>query len=174
MTGPAAWREGSSLRELGSNAGQLGRGERLEPLPQGSFPLGRPSRPLVGVHGGVRISQLDVKVWVADLTVSGRAPANVHKAYQTLSKVMRAAVDGGLIAQSPCRSVALPRIERQEMRFLIPDEIHILADAMPARYRAMVTFDAYCGLRMGELAGLRCGRVDLLRRQVRVIETAVE
>jgi len=38
----------------------------------------------------------------------------------------------------------------------------------------MVLFDGYCGLRMGELAGLRRGRVDLLRRQVRVIETAVE
>ena len=121
-----------------------------------------------------RISQLDVKAWVADLTASGLAPATVHKAYQTLSKVMRAAVDGGLVAQSPCRSVALPRIERQEMRFLTPAEILTLADAMPARYRAMVIFDAYCGLRMGELAGLRCGRVDLLRRQVRVIETAVE
>ena len=60
------------------------------------------------------------------------------------------------------------------MRFLSPSEIVALADAMPARYRAMVLFDAYCGLRMGELAGLRCGRVDLLRRQVRVLETAVE
>ena len=85
---------------------------------------------------------------------------------------MRAAVDGGLVAQSPCQSVALPRIERQEVPFLTPAEILTLADAMAARYRAMVIFDAYCGLRMGELAGLRCGRVDLLRRQVRVIETA--
>ncbi len=45
---------------------------------------------------------------------------------------------------------------------------------MSARYRAMVVFDAYCGLRLGELAGLRRARVDLRRRQVRVIETAVE
>lgn len=38
----------------------------------------------------------------------------------------------------------------------------------------VMVFDAYCGLRLGELAGLRRGRVDILRRQVRVIETAVE
>jgi integrase len=130
--------------------------------------------PVFGPTALGRISQLDVKIWVADLAASGLAPATVHKAYQTLSKVMRAAVDGDLIAQSPCRSVALPRIERQEMRFLTPTEILTLADAMPARYRAMIVFDSYCGLRIGELAGLRCGRVDLLRRQVRVIETAVE
>lgn len=38
----------------------------------------------------------------------------------------------------------------------------------------MVFFDAYCGLRLGELAGLRRGRLDLLHRQVRVAEIAVE
>jgi integrase len=121
-----------------------------------------------------RITQLDVRAWVADLTASGLAPATVHKAYQTLSKVLRSAVDGGLIAQSPCRRVALPKVERQEMPFLTPAEVPALADAMTDRYRAMVVFDAYCGLRLGELAGLRRGRVDLLHRQARVIEIAVE
>ncbi len=38
------------------------------------------------------------------------------------------------------------------MRFLTPSEILTLADAMPARYRVMIVFDSYCGLRMGELA----------------------
>ena len=89
-------------------------------------------------------------------------------------KVLRTAVDGGLIAQTPCRSVPLPKIERQEMRFLTPAEITTLAHAMAPHYRAMVVFDAYCGLRLGELAALRRGRVDLLRRRVRVVETAVE
>lgn len=130
--------------------------------------------PVFGATPLGRISQLDVRAWVAELTASDMAPATVHKAYQTLAKVLRAAVDGGLIAQSPCRSVNLPRIEQEEMRFLTPGEIVALSEAVAERYRAMVLFDAYCGLRMGELAGLRRGRVDLLRRQVRVIETAVE
>jgi integrase len=120
------------------------------------------------------ITQLDVRAWVADLDASGRAPATVQKAYQTLSKILRGAVDAGLIAQSPCRRIGLPRIEREEMRFLGPAEISALAEAIEPRYRAMVLFDAYCGLRLGELAGLRRSRVDLLRRQVRVTEIAVE
>lgn len=120
-----------------------------------------------------RITQLDVRAWVAELTASGLAPATVHKAYQTLSKVLRAAVDGGLIAQSPCRSVPPPRIEQQEMRFLAPAEIAASEAVISERYQALVFFDAYCGLRLGELAGLRRGRIDLLRRQVRVIETSV-
>lgn len=88
---------------------------------------------------------------------SGSAPATVQKAYQTLSKIFRGAVDAGLIAQSPCRRIALPRVEREEMRFLTPAEIGALAEAIEPRYRAMVLFDAYCGLRLGELAGLRRG-----------------
>lgn len=120
------------------------------------------------------ISQLEVRAWVADLAAGGRAPATVQKAYQTLSKILQGAVDAGLIAQSPCRRIGLPRVEREEMRFLTPAEISGLAEAISPRYRAMVLFDAYCGLRLGELAGLRRSRVDLLRRQVQVAEIAVE
>jgi hypothetical protein len=38
------------------------------------------------------------------------------------------------LAQNPCRNVPLPRIEREEMRFLIP-EIVDLAEAIHPRYR---------------------------------------
>ncbi|HEY4409285.1 MAG TPA: tyrosine-type recombinase/integrase, partial [Acidimicrobiia bacterium] len=120
------------------------------------------------------ITQLEVRAWVADLAAGGRAPATVQKAYQTLSKILQGAVDAGLIALSPCRRIGLPRVEREEMRFLAPAEISALAEAILPRYRAMVLFDAYCGLRLGELAGLRRSRVDLLRRQVQVAEIAVE
>lgn len=70
------------------------------------------------------IGVLDVQEWVADLSGSGLAPATVHKAYQTLSKVLRGAVDAGLLAQTPCRRIELPRIEREDMRFLAPIEVH--------------------------------------------------
>jgi integrase len=127
--------------------------------------------------GGMRldaIGVLDVRRWVADLSARGLAPATVHKAYQTLSKVLRSAVDAGLLAQSPCRRIELPRIEREEMRFLAPVEIAQLADAIDARYRALVLVASYCGLRIGELAGLRRAHVDLDAGTIRVIENAVE
>jgi integrase len=127
--------------------------------------------------GGMRldaIGVLDVRQWVADLSGSGLAPATVHKAYQTLSKVLRGAADAGLLAQTPCRRIELPRIEREEMRFLAPVEIAQLADAIDPRYRALVLVASYCGLRIGELAGLRRAHVDLEAHTVRVIENAVE
>ena len=125
------------------------------------------------IHLG-RIEQVDVRAWVADLSARGLAPATVQKAYQVFAKSMAAAVAADMIPRSPCRGIALPRIERQEMRFLTPDEIGRLADSIHPRYRALVLVGAYGGLRLGEIAGLRRHRVDLLRGRVDVAEIAVE
>jgi hypothetical protein len=70
--------------------------------------------------------------------------------------------------------VRLPKVEREEMRFLNPAEVAWLADVIDARYRALVLVAAYGGLRIGELAGLRRRRVDLLRGTVDVAEIVVE
>ena len=121
-----------------------------------------------------QVTQLEVRAWVADLGAQGLAPATVQKAYQILGKVMQAAVDGGLIATSPCHKVSLPRVEPEEMRFLTPEEIAQLAASITPRYRAFVLLKAYGGLRLSELAGLRRARVDTLHSSVRVAEQAVE
>lgn len=130
--------------------------------------------PAFGAWRLADVGQLDVSTWVAELSASGRAPATVQKAYQLLGKVMGAAVDAGLLARSPCQWVPLPRVEREEMRFLDPAEVARLADAFDPRYRALVFVASYGGLRLGELAGLRRHRVDLLRGTVAVAEIAVE
>jgi integrase len=120
------------------------------------------------------ISQLEVRAWVTDLSARGLAPATVTKAYQLLGKVLAAAVDAGYLARTPCRNVPLPRIEREEMRFLTPTEIVTLAEAIRPAYRALVFVGAYGGLRIGELAGLRRNRVDPLRGTVSVAEIITE
>ena len=111
---------------------------------------------------------------MAELSTRGLAPATVQKAYQVLGKVMGAAVDAGMLAQSPCRRMPLPKVEREEMRFLTPAQVAALAGAITPRYRALVLVGAYGGLRIGELAGLRRSRVDLLRGTVQVAEIVVE
>jgi len=136
--------------------------------------LRRLALPSFGTLPLAAISQRDVRAWVADLSARGLAPATVQKAYQLLGKVLGAAVDAGMLAQSPCRRVPLPKVEREEMRFLTSAEVATLADAIQPRYRALVLVAAYGGLRIGELAGLRRSRVDLLRGTVQVAEIVVE
>jgi len=107
-------------------------------------------------------------------SASGLAPATVQKAHQVLGKIMRAAVDAGTLRSSPSDRVALPRIEREEMRFLAPAAVEGLAGAIDSRYRALVLLGAYGGLRAGEMFGLRRSRLDLMRGRVDVAEIAVE
>jgi integrase len=123
----------------------------------------------------VKVQTSDVRAWVAEMVATGRhSPATVRKAGQVLAKVMRAAVDDGLIARSPCVGVRLPAEGSREMAFLSAAQVVELVDATDEHYRVLVATAAYLGLRWGELAGLRTERVDLLRRQVSVVEQLTE
>ncbi len=120
------------------------------------------------------VKQPEIVALVAALTAKGLGPATVTKTAQLVGKLFGAAVDAGLLGLSPYRRVPLPRVEREEMRFLNPGEVARLADVIEPRYRALVLVAAYAGLRIGELAGLRRSRVDLLRGTVEVIDIVTE
>jgi len=130
--------------------------------------------PRFGATPLAAIRQPDVQAWVAELSARGFKPATVVKAYQLLGRTMTAAVNADMVPRSPCRAVRLPKVEREEMRFLNPAEVATLADVIGSRYRALVLVAAYGGLRIGELAGLRRRRVDLLRGTVDVAEIVIE
>jgi integrase len=127
--------------------------------------------------GNVAIGEIQpvhISQWVSSLNVSGLAPATTIKAYQLLAAALSSAVDNGLIPLSPCRKIELPRLETAEKRFLDPDEVDLLAEAINERYRVMVLAAAYTGLRFGELSALRTERLDLLRKTIRVEESLSE
>ena len=124
-----------------------------------------------------RVDRTSLREWVARLSDpddGGLAPATISKAVQVFNKAMRAALEDRLISVNPVERLPLPKIEREEMRFLTPDELRRLADTIDPRYRAFVVLAGYSGLRVGELLALRWGNVDMLRRQVTVIETLTD
>lgn len=121
-----------------------------------------------------RITVAEVAAWKMDLLGRGLSPATVSKAITLLKMMLNDAVDNALIASNPAMKVKLPRIEREEMRFLMPGEVRRLAEAIDDRYRALVYVGAYGGLRIGELAGLRVGDVDFFRHTVDVQRQVVE
>lgn len=132
---------------------------------------------ILPTFGSMRLGGIDhdtVQAWVAGLVADGYAPSTVHRAHQILGKVLRSAVRGRLIGHNPCDDTDLPTVERDEQRFLTPSEVATLADAMDDRYRPLVTFAAYSGLRAGEMFALRRSRLDLMRRTIDVVETMVE
>lgn len=98
------------------------------------------------------------------------APASVHQAYRTLNAVMQAAVECDRIVKNPMTAVKPPKVEQVPMRFLTAVEVMRLAGEIGPEYRALVLVAAFCGLRRGELGGLRWADVDMLRRRIDVVQ----
>jgi integrase len=130
--------------------------------------------------GRTAIGKLDrtaLRAWVAELGSrdgSNLAPATIHRVVQLLNKCIEAAFEDRLISHNPVAKLPLPRIERREMRFVSADELMRLAATIDLRYRGFVLLGGFTGLRLGEMLGLRWGRVDLLRRRVHIAETLVD
>ncbi|MCW2913446.1 MAG: Phage integrase [Actinomycetia bacterium] len=83
---------------------------------------------------------------------------------------MKAAVESGYLARSPCVGVKLPKETRRDMLFLTSAEIERLASCIVEPYGVTIYFAAYSGLRFGEISALRVRRLDLLGARVRVAE----
>ena len=122
-----------------------------------------------------RIDKVAIAEWTTELhRECGLSPETVRKALWELSRLLAAAVDTKRLGTNPAKGLKLPKVERQEMRVLAPEEIWTLLDVLDHRFRAWGLLAAYSGLRAGELFGLRRGRFDALRAQVEVREELVD
>jgi integrase len=106
-----------------------------------------------------------VGAWTARM-----APRTVRRTYGTLRAVLNFAVETDRLVRTPCRGIKLPAVEAGARKPLNTVEIGRLAGAMSPDAAPMVWLGAVLGLRWGEVAGLRVGRIDLLRRTVTVSE----
>ena len=128
----------------------------------GDFPIGS-------------IAPNHVREWVSNLTGKGLSAGTVSSVYRTFSQVMATAVIDNVILKSPCLGIKLPRPGTgPEMRFLTAQQVVILAEAHPARYRTLIYFAAYTGIRWGEIAALHVTDVNLKAGTVDVYKSSSE
>jgi integrase len=69
--------------------------------------------------------------------------------------------------------VRLPRAEKGEPVFLSHRQVEPLEEACPG-YELFVRVLAYTGMRWGEATAVRVRRVDLMKRRIEVVHTAIE
>lgn len=118
------------------------------------------------------ITHAAVQTWVNELT-GKLSPSTVRQIHLALSGVLKFAVRDGRIVKNPCEDIRLPRITRKHRGYLDHAQVGRLAEAV-GDYGDVVLFLAYTGLRWGEMAGLKVGRLDMLRRRVDVAEAVSE
>lgn len=125
---------------------------------------------------GVRLADVaheDVQEWITGLHRGGMAGGSVRKVHGVLSGVMKAAVKGNRLAVNPAADVDLPRQDMKRRRYLSGLEVEQLVHAAGDRAPIVLVL-TFCGLRIGELAALKAGAVDLGRRRLRIEESVTE
>jgi integrase len=123
--------------------------------------------PKIGHRPLVAIRPSEIQGLVKSLSTD-LAPATVAVVHSWVSGVFKAAVADRMIAASPCSSTKLPEIERPKVVPIPKETVGALADAIDARYRALIVLGAGTGMRIAEALGLTVDRIDFLRREIRV------
>jgi integrase len=116
---------------------------------------------------------LEVQGWVSDMTSSGLSGSTVRQAHRVFSLLLETAVRSKRLSSNPAIGVKLPRAGKPEKTFLTHEQVTALADAA-GESRTVILVLAFCGLRWGELAALRVGRIDTMRRRISVAESVTE
>jgi integrase len=115
------------------------------------------------------VTPREVQRIVNDWTTRAR-PSTVRRQYDVLRAVFAAAVEVDIIARTPCRGVRLPARVQRSPRIPSPEELDKLATEIGEQWSAMVWSAALLGLRWGECAGLRVGRIDFELERVNIVE----
>jgi integrase len=121
--------------------------------------------------GGVRLVEIghaDVQAWVARLAM-GLAGSTVRQIYLVLAGLTKYAIRDGRLTRNPCEGIQLPRVLKKQHGYLTHAQVRQLAVGC-GEYGDVVLFLAYTGLRWGEMAALKVGRIDTLRRRLDVAE----
>ena len=127
---------------------------------------------ILPVLGSIPLGQLAerpsmIRQWLAGLKLSRLSAGQV---FITLSAVLAAAAEDGLIPRNPCKagSVRLPPPPRRKVVPWTGAQVAAIRGGLPPRWQAIADCGSGLGLRQGEAFGLRPGAVDFLRRSVHV------
>lgn len=135
-------------------------------------------RHLLPTFGPLRLSELDreaLQAFVVGKKQQGFSSSTLHGLRTTLSKILGQAVTWRYMEENPARGLSIgERVPKKEPAFLSPHDALRLIQALPEPCRTIVIVATLTGLRIGEIAALRWGRVDFFRDVIQVKETYSE
>ncbi|GAA1739102.1 hypothetical protein GCM10009809_38120 [Isoptericola hypogeus] len=124
--------------------------------------------PTLGDHTLAAIKPSTVQAWLRHL---GHLAVTTRQViFANVSAVFSAAVDDELIRKNPCKapSVSRPKGRRRKVVPWTAERVFAVRDALPERYRIVVSLGAGLGIRQGEIFGLAVDDVDFLAGRVTV------
>jgi integrase len=133
--------------------------------------------PFLGAKVLQKLRPLDIEAWHTALRNGGRlrgdggvAPRTARHAHALLGRVLRDAVRDELIARNVVKLESPPKVTDKEM-VIIRDMPAFVEKLRGTSLRVPALLGALCGLRLGEVLGLRWNRIDLDQKTIQVRET---
>ena len=118
-----------------------------------------------------------IEDWAAKLTHEGLSASRVRSAVNVMGQILARAVKAKRLAHNVTKDLdrtALPKRPEQERHYLTVDQVEQLADTIDPRYRTLILFASYTGMRIGEITALKVRDIDFLRRTIRVVANDTE
>lgn len=115
-----------------------------------------------------------VREWHAAALRGKGGRTSISQSYRFLRMVMNTAVREGIVARNPCQLPGAGTVRAAERPVATPAQVVALVDAINPRYRTAVLIAAWCGLRRGEIAGLRVSDVNLAEHTITVRKNRIE
>ena len=127
--------------------------------------------------GGTALRDLTpqmVQAWHAEGIRGGYSPRTVNKWHRLLSEACRHAVATDALARNPCAAVRAPKGGPAEPNSLTMEQYARLAATLsvlnPSPTVTAAAIALHCGLRVGEICGIRWREYDAERRTIHVVE----
>ncbi|SKP39157.1 tyrosine-type recombinase/integrase [Mycobacteroides abscessus] len=120
------------------------------------------------------VTRSGVKTWIVEMTNDGAGAATIESAMEVLRGVLQVAVDDKRLVENVAKGHRLPARTKVNKGYLTHDQVWTLADEIDSRYRTLILFLAYTGLRFGEAAALSVADLSMLRKQVHVRQQVSE
>ncbi len=116
-----------------------------------------------------RVSTADIQKFVSEkITKENLKPKSVVNFLVPLKEMFKHAVIWGFIKRDPSLYVKRPRIELEEMDFLIPKEIRLFLNHVKSNYYSLFLTAVMTGMRRGEILALKWGDIDWNSNQISV------
>jgi integrase len=125
--------------------------------------------PHIGSTKLTKLNALHVQRLYARKLDEGLSPGTVRLIHANLSKALQKAVRWRLVGVNVARAATAPKNTAEEVKPLTREEVSRLLDgARDDRFEALYVLAVTCGLRRGELLGLRYEDIDLKRGTLQV------
>ena len=130
--------------------------------------------PALGRHPLRSLTATHVKAYMGVKAEAGLAPQTIRNQHATLRRALAIAVRYGYVEKNVAGLVSPPKVRRDEVNPLTPDEVRqFLGAAQGHRQEALFVLAASTGMRLAEVLGVTWGSVDLGAGTVRVEQTLV-